>query len=337
VLSHTDTITAIAVEFEPRRTGDRAGVEGTIWIEDQTFAIVRLAVRHTEPVSVFLPDDDFPKPLPTIFGPLRVESTAVLIEYARWDGVWLPVIITDEMAAVALHGSARARLTIRRTMTDYQVTLGQSIARLPEALCDDESEVPCHCFGVLCWQGEIILPEDPTTLIQSGELPASIFDEGDLAGAQHLAVPADGVGRGRSPAGPRARGPADDDDGMTRLEGFHGRAGLGTRPALLVVDMSLGFTDPESPLACDLEDVVVAIERLLRVARAAGLPVIYTTVAYDAGGKQTAAAFIDKVPALLTLEAGTGSGLSSPFFSLAGADCAEEAALGDRFDDFARS
>jgi nicotinamidase-related amidase len=93
---------------------------------------------------------------------------------------------------------------------------------------------------------------------------------------------------------------------MMRLEGFHGRAGLGTRPALLVVDMSLGFTDPDSPLACDLEEVVGSVERLLRVGRAAGLPVVYTTVAYDEGGKLAAAAFIDKVPALLTLEAGTG-------------------------------
>jgi maleamate amidohydrolase len=93
---------------------------------------------------------------------------------------------------------------------------------------------------------------------------------------------------------------------MMRFEGFHGRGGLGTRPALLVVDMSVGFTDPQSPLVCDLDDVVVAIEQLLRVSRAAGFPVVYTTVAYDEGGKQAAAAFIDKVPALLTLEAGTG-------------------------------
>lgn len=88
-------------------------------------------------------------------------------------------------------------------------------------------------------------------------------------------------------------------------EGFHGRAGLGTRPALLVVDMSVGFTDPESPLACDLDEVVLTIEQLLGESRAAGLPVIYTTVAYDEAGKQTAAVFIDKVPALLTLEAGS--------------------------------
>jgi len=88
--------------------------------------------------------------------------------------------------------------------------------------------------------------------------------------------------------------------------GFHGRAGSGERPALLVVDMNVAFTDPRSPLACDLDDVVGAIARLLDEARGAQIPVVYTTVAYDEGGKQAAAAFIDKVPALLTLEAGTG-------------------------------
>jgi maleamate amidohydrolase len=88
--------------------------------------------------------------------------------------------------------------------------------------------------------------------------------------------------------------------------GFHGRAGFGDRPALLVVDMNVAFTDPRSPLACDLDDVVGAIARLLDEARRAQIPVVYTTVAYDEAGKQAAAAFIDKVPALLTLEAGTG-------------------------------
>jgi nicotinamidase-related amidase len=87
--------------------------------------------------------------------------------------------------------------------------------------------------------------------------------------------------------------------------GFHGRAGFGRRPALIVIDMNVGFTDPESPLVCDLEDVVEAIGRLLEEARRAELPVVYTTVAFDEGARKTAAAFIDKIPALLTLEAGS--------------------------------
>jgi maleamate amidohydrolase len=88
-----------------------------------------------------------------------------------------------------------------------------------------------------------------------------------------------------------------------RHDGFHGRAGFALRPALLVIDVNIGFTDPKSPLACDLEGVVGAIQRLLGEARAARLPVVYTTVSYDEGDRLAAAAFIDKIPALLTLEA----------------------------------
>jgi len=92
---------------------------------------------------------------------------------------------------------------------------------------------------------------------------------------------------------------------MTRLPGFHGRGGGLGSPALVVVDMSVGFTDPESPLACDLEEVVDAVGLLLAAARRAGVPVVYTTVAYDEEGRRRAAVFIEKVPALLTLEAGS--------------------------------
>jgi maleamate amidohydrolase len=90
-----------------------------------------------------------------------------------------------------------------------------------------------------------------------------------------------------------------------RHRGFHGRAGLGSRPALVVVDVNVGFTDPESPLVCDLDDVVEAIRRLLGAFRDSDLPVAYTTVSYDEAAKRAAGAFIDKVPALLTLEAGS--------------------------------
>jgi len=90
-----------------------------------------------------------------------------------------------------------------------------------------------------------------------------------------------------------------------KFEGFHGRAGFGERPALVVVDVNRGFTDPASPLVCDLEECVGAIARLLEAFRAAGLPVVFTTVVYDDFGKQAAAVFIEKVPALLVLEPGS--------------------------------
>jgi maleamate amidohydrolase len=89
------------------------------------------------------------------------------------------------------------------------------------------------------------------------------------------------------------------------IAGFHGRAGFGKRPVLIVVDVNVGFTDPDSPLVCDLDQVVAAIVRLLSEARSAGTPVVYTTVSYSEPDRRTAAAFIEKIPALMTLEAGS--------------------------------
>jgi maleamate amidohydrolase len=87
--------------------------------------------------------------------------------------------------------------------------------------------------------------------------------------------------------------------------GFGGRSGAGDHPALVVIDLCSGFTDPESPLACDCEGAVAATARLLEAARAGGHPVAFTTVQYDAAGREIAAAFIRKAPGLLTLEPGT--------------------------------
>jgi nicotinamidase-related amidase len=56
--------------------------------------------------------------------------------------------------------------------------------------------------------------------------------------------------------------------------------GLGQRPALLLVDMINGFTDPECPLGTECPEVVAANARLLVLFRARQLPVFFTTVVY---------------------------------------------------------
>ncbi len=91
-----------------------------------------------------------------------------------------------------------------------------------------------------------------------------------------------------------------------QFEGFGQQAGgVGRRPALVIIDMNNGFTDAASPLVCDLDDTVEAIRKLLEAARRAQVPVVFTTVSYGEGDKVTAKAFIDKVPVLLTLAAGS--------------------------------
>ena len=95
------------------------------------------------------------------------------------------------------------------------------------------------------------------------------------------------------------------DDALFAARGFGRRAGAGDRPALVVVDLVNGFTDPESPLWCDADDAVAATARLLEAARASGAPVAFTTVEYDEAGARVAAAFLAKVPSLMTLAPGT--------------------------------
>src|SRR5262245_61472675 len=59
---------------------------------------------------------------------------------------------------------------------------------------------------------------------------------------------------------------------------FQGRFGFGESPALIVIDMAYGWTDPAyAGGSARLDAAVAAIQRLLSAAREAGIPVIYTT------------------------------------------------------------
>ncbi|SDY69322.1 Nicotinamidase-related amidase [Modestobacter sp. DSM 44400] len=81
-----------------------------------------------------------------------------------------------------------------------------------------------------------------------------------------------------------------------REKGFGRRVGFGQRPAILVVDLITGFTDLRSPLAGELDSQLAATNALLEPARAADIPVIFSTVAYDAE-LQEAGIWIRKIPA----------------------------------------
>jgi maleamate amidohydrolase len=78
---------------------------------------------------------------------------------------------------------------------------------------------------------------------------------------------------------------------------------MGERPAVLVVDFSCGFTDPECALGSDLSDEVEATRRLLDAARAKGLPVVFTTIGYEPSLKD-GGLWLQKVPSLGDLQVG---------------------------------
>jgi len=77
----------------------------------------------------------------------------------------------------------------------------------------------------------------------------------------------------------------------------------GRRPALLVVDFVRAYLEPGSPLYAGVEDARAAAARLLAAARAAGIPVMHTNVAYEPGGAD-GGVFFRKLPALASFERG---------------------------------
>ena len=85
--------------------------------------------------------------------------------------------------------------------------------------------------------------------------------------------------------------------------GLGARVTLGSRPAVLVIDFSCGFTDPECALGSELTAEVEATRRLLDAARGRGLPVVFTTIGFDAS-LTDGGLWLQKVPSLADLQLG---------------------------------
>jgi nicotinamidase-related amidase len=78
---------------------------------------------------------------------------------------------------------------------------------------------------------------------------------------------------------------------------------LGSSPAVVVVDFSCGFTDPDCALGADMTAEVEATRRLLDAAREKGLPIVFTTIGFEPSGKD-GGLWLQKAPALADLEIG---------------------------------
>jgi nicotinamidase-related amidase len=99
---------------------------------------------------------------------------------------------------------------------------------------------------------------------------------------------------------------AAETDEVYERAGWGGRVPRGTRPAVLVVDLSRGFTEARWPTGADLTAVVGATAELIEAARGAGVPVLFTTIAYeDSDVEGDACAWLRKAPGLGILRAGS--------------------------------
>jgi maleamate amidohydrolase len=93
-------------------------------------------------------------------------------------------------------------------------------------------------------------------------------------------------------------------DRIYERAGWGQRIRRGTRPGIVVVDLTNGFTDPDYPTGSELSEVVANTGRLLEAAREHGRPVVFTTIGYAAHGLD-GNAWLQKAPGLAVLKEGT--------------------------------
>ena len=85
-----------------------------------------------------------------------------------------------------------------------------------------------------------------------------------------------------------------------KKQGFAGQVGIGQRPALVMVDFVLGFTDPAHFGGGNINEAITCTKTMLAHARQAKWPIAHTRVVYADDGSD-AGAFTRKAPGLLKL------------------------------------
>lgn len=117
--------------------------------------------------------------------------------------------------------------------------------------------------------------------------------------------------------------PADDDrsagsygaatDAVYERAGFGATVPRGRRPAVVVVDLTRGFTEPGFPSGADLTAEVAAAAALVRTARRRDVPVVYTAISYTpAEADGDAVAWLRKAPGMRALREGSDAVVLDP-------------------------
>jgi maleamate amidohydrolase len=76
---------------------------------------------------------------------------------------------------------------------------------------------------------------------------------------------------------------------------FNRDVGWGRSPLLLVIDVTRAFTDPNRPLGSDCTGLIGQVNTLIGAARAGGIPVMATRVAYDSPNLSDAGLWVRKI------------------------------------------
>jgi nicotinamidase-related amidase len=97
----------------------------------------------------------------------------------------------------------------------------------------------------------------------------------------------------------------DDKQAIYERADMNNQAGYGDDPAVLVVDLQTGFTDPDNPLGGDLMTVVERTNTLVDTAHEGNVPVVFTRIVTKHDDARDLGVWGEKVPSLATLQAGS--------------------------------
>lgn len=84
-------------------------------------------------------------------------------------------------------------------------------------------------------------------------------------------------------------------------QGFSGQIGFGQKPALLIRDLTIAFTESHSQLAIKLENQISATQRLIEESLLLKIPIIFSITIYDSDHK-VSRLWCEKFPSLQILD-----------------------------------
>ncbi len=107
-------------------------------------------------------------------------------------------------------------------------------------------------------------------------------------------------------------------DHIYERAGFGATVRRGSRPAVIVVDLTRGFTEDSFPSGADLTDTVIATTCLVEAGHQAGVPVIFTAIAYtEAEAAGHSVPWLGKAPGLRRLVEGSDAVAIDPRLPMA--------------------
>jgi hypothetical protein len=175
------SIRLLELQVIPRRSSARL-LNGSFWLEDESYAAVRGIFTLASPLRMSLPPEGSAAPLPTLDASFEIRHVAV--EYALWeDEWWMPRLISFEGSGSV--AGVTGSMLFEQTYEDFRVHSEDEelpLFEVPDTTVFFVDGDRCEAEEESCTERVVLIPRDTASLLYGPHLPASIYsDQGRLA------------------------------------------------------------------------------------------------------------------------------------------------------------